>query len=46
MPIRKKSSNLDPRVLHFLDVGALESEKETSSTNSSGHFESLSTSST
>jgi len=37
MSTRKKSSNLDPRVLQFLDVGAIELEKETSSFDSSGH---------
>jgi len=46
MPIRKKSSNLDPRVLQFLDVGAIELEKETSSIDSSGHSQSMSMSST
>lgn len=42
---QKKSSSLDPAVLRFLDVEAVESDMDISSTDSSAHSQSMSTSS-
>jgi len=44
-PHRKKSNSIDPGVSQFLDVSALESDMDTSLTDSSGHSKLMSTSS-
>ena len=46
IPTRDMTGTLDPRVLQFLDMVALEVDEKTLCTNSSAHSQSMSSSST